>query len=350
MSLVPALHAALEKVIDPVSGQPIAQAGLLTYLAEEAGSVGVLLTITPETKEVRAPLREAVEAALSQVEGVREVRAVMTAHNPVPITNSKAHGGAARERAQWNQTPLPHVKRIIAVASGKGGVGKSTTTVNLAHALTNAGKRVGILDADIYGPSIPRMLGLMQQAQPEIVGGLMQPPTAHGIASMSMQYITGETAAILRGPMISKSLQQLLRMSAWGTEKNPLDILLVDLPPGTGDIHLSMAQQVPLSGAIIITTPQEVAVMDAQKSLSMFVKVGVPVLGVVENMSGFVDSTGVMQRIFGEGGGKALAERNHVPLLAEIPLNPLLREAADNGRIAATDAYAALALKLVNGE
>ncbi len=343
MSLVPALHAALEKVIDPVTRQPIAQAGLLTHLAEEAGSVGVLLTITPETKEARIGLREAVEVALKQVAGVHDVRAVLTAHNPAPITDSKAHGGAPRERAQWNQTPLPHVKRIISVASGKGGVGKSTTTVNLAHALTRAGKRVGILDADIYGPSIPRMLGLMHAQQPQIIDGLMQPPAAHGMVSMSMQYVTGETAAILRGPMISKSLQQLLRMTAWGSAEKPLDFLLVDLPPGTGDIHLSMAQQVPLNGAIIVTTPQEVAVMDAQKSLTMFVRVGVPVLGVVENMSGFVDSAGVMQRIFGEGGGKALADRNHVPLLAEIPLEATLREVADSGRIAATDAYEALA-------
>jgi len=230
-----------------------------------------------------------------------------------------------------NTAPLPHVRRVIAIASGKGGVGKSTVTVQLALMCSAIGLRVGILDADIYGPSIPRMLGLMQQRQPEITDGLMQPPTGHGIRAMSMGFITGDAAAILRGPMITKTLQQLLRMTAWGTEAVPLDLLLVDMPPGTGDVHLSMVAQVPLDGAVIVTTPQEVAVMDARKCLQMFMKLQVPIRGIVENMSGFTDSAGVRHALFGEGGGTRLAEAAQVPLLGSIPFEPALGSAADAG-------------------
>ena len=227
--------------------------------------------------------------------------------------------------------PLPHVKKILAIASGKGGVGKSTLTVQLALMLSAIGLKVGVLDADIYGPSLPRMLGLTDRRQPEIVAGLMQPPSAHGIVAMSMGFITGDAAAILRGPMITKTLQQLLRMTAWGTAESPLDMLLVDMPPGTGDIHLSMVQQVPLNGAVIITTPQEVSVIDARKCLQMFLKLRVPVRGVIENMSAFTDSAGVTHALFGEGGGAQLAEMAGVPLLGQVPFDPALGRAADKG-------------------
>lgn len=226
----------------------------------------------------------------------------------------------AKRPAQWDKTQLPHVRKIIAVASGKGGVGKSTTTVNLALASRAAGKRVGILDADIYGPSIPRMLGLW--GKPELIENQMKPLVAHGIKAMSVGFIMGEQAAVLRGPMISKTLTQMLRLTRWGTESEPLDALFIDMPPGTGDVHLSMAQQVPLSGAIIVTTPQEVALMDAKKCAIMFQKVNVPLLGVIENMSG---------AIFGSGGGARLAESLGVPLLGTVAMEAAICQAADCG-------------------
>ena len=256
-----------------------------------------------------------------------------------------------RRAAVWNREKLPHVGRVIAVASGKGGVGKSTVTVSLAHALTAQGKRVGILDADIYGPSIPRMLGLDTRLQPEIKEGMMLPPTNHGIKANSMGLIVGENAAIMRGPMITKSLAQLARMTRWGTDDAPLDLLLVDLPPGTGDVHLSMVQQVPLDGALIVTTPQEVAVIDADKAAQMFVKVGVPILGIVENMSAFIDPQGTPHALFGEGGGARLAEKFAVPHLGSLPLDPTLGAACDAGSTyngPAAAAFAAIAQRVAS--
>ena len=233
--------------------------------------------------------------------------------------------------AIYRTDPLPHVNHVVAIASGKGGVGKSTLTVNLALMLHAMGLRVGVLDADIYGPSIPRMLGMSEQRQPEMHDGLMQPPEAMGLKTMSMGYITGEAAAILRAPMITKALQQMLRMSAWGTEEAPLDMLLVDMPPGTGDVHLSMIQQVPVNGAVVITTPQEVATLDARKAVQMFQKLKVPLLGIVENMSAYTDAAGNVVALFGEGGGAALAEQASTELLGQLPLDPALRECADAG-------------------
>lgn len=231
-----------------------------------------------------------------------------------------------------NHTPIPQVRKVIAVASGKGGVGKSTVTVNLAHALTAAGKRVGILDADIYGPSIPRMLGLETYLKPEVVDGQMVPPVAHGIRAMSMALVTGDAAAVLRAPMVTKALVQFLRLTRWGTAAAPLDMLLVDMPPGTGDITLSLAQNAKLDGALIVTTPQQVAVIDAEKCAEAFQKLQVPLLGVVENMSGFVDASGVSHALFGSGGGAQLAARFGAPLLASIPLDPAMNLCADQGR------------------
>lgn len=233
--------------------------------------------------------------------------------------------------ANINHAPIPHVGRIIAVASGKGGVGKSTVTVNLAHALTAQGLRVGILDADIYGPSIPRMLGLDTYLKPEIADNLMVPPIAHGIRAMSMALITGDKAAVLRAPMITKALVQFLRLTRWGTEREPCDILLVDLPPGTGDITLSLAQNAPLCGLILVTTPQDVAVIDADKCASAFHKLHVPLLGVVENMSYFTDPSGTNHHLFGEGGGVKLAKKYNSALLAQLPLDPAMGDCADKG-------------------
>ena len=237
---------------------------------------------------------------------------------------------AARKPAQWNRAKLDHVKCVIAVASGKGGVGKSSTTVNLALALAEAGVEVGILDADIYGPSVPKMLGIKTHLQPSVLNGKLVPPRQRGIYLMSMALITGNRPALLRGPMITKTLQQLLRGTLWGKDK-PLDILLVDMPPGTGDVHLSMAQQVPLDGALVVTTPQEVATADAEKATEMFIRLGVPIIGVIENMSYFTDPEGRRHHLFGEGGGAALAARHKIDFLGELPLDPLIGECADRG-------------------
>ena len=229
-----------------------------------------------------------------------------------------------------NHAPLPYVHTILAIASGKGGVGKSTVTVNLAHALTAAGKRVGILDADIYGPSIPRMLGLDTFVKPEIADGLMIPPTAHGIRAMSMALLTGDEAAVLRAPMITKALGQFLRFVRWGEASAPLDYLLIDLPPGTGDVTLSLAQNAPLAGVVLVTTPQDVAVIDADKCARAFTKLQVPILGVVENMSYF-ETAGVRHPLFGQGGGAKLAKKYYTKLIGSLPLDPALGQCGDAG-------------------
>lgn len=253
----------------------------------------------------------------------------------------------ARRAPSINHTPLAGVAQVVAVASGKGGVGKSTVTVNLAHAFTAMGKRVGILDADIYGPSIPRMLGLETYLKPEIVDGQMVPPMAHGIRAMSMALITGDEAAVLRAPMITKALVQFLRLTAWGSAAQPLDILLVDLPPGTGDVTLSLAQNVALAGVVLVTTPQEVAVMDADKCASAFSKLQVPILGVVENMAYFMDPAGQAHALFGSGGGARLAEKYGVALLGQIPLDPALGISGDAGtRYESDAAFRAIATQL----
>ena len=306
--------------------------GMISGVVVRDSKVGFVITIDPDDKKSKAYLREACEREISRLEGVVSVTAVLTAQSHTPIPPKPESGYAQpRERAQWNLTPIDHVRSVIAVASGKGGVGKSTTAVNLALALQAHGKHVGLLDADIYGPSLPRMMGLASQ-QPEIVEGKMIPPQSHGIACMSMGFITGDEAAILRGPMISKTLHQLLRFTRWGTIDTPLDTLIVDMPPGTGDIHLSMAQQVPLTGAVIVTTPQEVAVIDARKCIKMFQKLDIRVLGVVENMSYFMDAAGTRIALFGEDGGKRLADEMRIPFLGEVPIDAAIVAASDTGQ------------------
>ncbi|MDG1288017.1 MAG: Mrp/NBP35 family ATP-binding protein [Rickettsiales bacterium] len=230
---------------------------------------------------------------------------------------------------QINHLPLNGVERVIAIASGKGGVGKSTTTVMLAHALAAQGQSISILDADIYGPSVPRMLNLA--GQPELEEGLMIPPANYGIGCNSMGFLLPEeTAAVWRGPMVTKALAKLARGTRW-TAQGEQTKLLVDFPPGTGDVQLSMAQQVPMDGVVIVTTPQDVAVADARKAADMFQKVNIPILGVVENMSWFEDAQGNHHALFGEGGGAKLAEAIDVPLLAQIPQIPALVTAMDRG-------------------
>jgi len=293
----------------------------------------------------------------------------------------------------YNKQPLPGVARIIAIGSGKGGVGKSSVTVLLAHALTAHGQRVAICDADIYGPSIPRMLGLPLE-QPAITGDKMIPPQRHGIAANSMALLTGDSAAILRGPMVSKSLHQLLRSTDWAysdttdippaslaSHNNPsprrgedgrgaaigtalsaptdnkaatptplaaptptlplqgreLNFLLIDLPPGTGDVQLSLVQSLKIDGAIIVTTPQDISVIDARKAASMFRRTDTPLLGIIENMSGFTDPSGTTHALFGSGGGQTLADDFHIPLLAQLTFEPTIGIAMDKGQAPPVD-------------
>jgi ATP-binding protein involved in chromosome partitioning len=227
---------------------------------------------------------------------------------------------------------LPHVHHIIAVASGKGGVGKSTTAVNLAVALGLQGLQVGLLDADIYGPSQPRMLGV-KDAQPDSDGQTIQPVINHGVRLMSMGFLVDEaTPTVWRGPMVQSAITQMLKQVAWGTEKTPLDVLVVDMPPGTGDTQLSLTQQVALSGAVIVSTPQDIALLDARKGLEMFKKVNVPILGLVENMSVFCcPQCGTASPIFGAHGTRNLASSLGYDLLAEVPLEMPVRELTDSG-------------------
>ena len=325
------VREALRQVIDTETGKNVVDSGMISGLAVRDGKASFLITIALSDKDKKAYLREACETAVRKLPGISRVSAVLTAQS-----EPKPDSAAAKKPATWNITPLDHVKKIIAVASGKGGVGKSTAAVNLAAGFRALGKRAGVLDADIYGPSIPHMLGL--KGQPEIKDGKMLPLESHGIACMSIGFITGDQAAILRGPMISKALQQLLRATRWGTREEPLDVLIVDMPPGTGDIHLSMAQQVPLAGAVIVTTPQAVARLDAKKCAVMFQKVQVPLLGVIENMSG---------ELFGSGGGKALAEEVGAPFLGSVPAEAAIREAGDAGIPCLNPVFSEIARRLL---
>jgi ATP-binding protein involved in chromosome partitioning len=233
---------------------------------------------------------------------------------------------------QPNLAPLPQIRNIIAVGSGKGGVGKSTTAVNLALALADTGLRVGILDADIYGPSLPTMLGL--QGRPDSPDGKsIQPMRAHGVEAMSIGFLVeADTPMIWRGPMATSALTQLLNDTRWGGEGGALDLLIVDLPPGTGDIQLTLAQKIPVAGAVVVTTPQDVATLDARKALRMFEKVQVPVLGLIENMAVHVCANcGHAEHVFGAGGGERMAAQYAVPLLGSLPLELAIREQGDAG-------------------
>jgi len=306
----------LKNVIDPNHGLDLVAAKSVKSIAIEGSNVAVKLELGYPAKSYVTELQAAVEQQLKTLPGVGTVNVDVT----VKIL---AHA------VQQTLKPHSQVKNIIAVASGKGGVGKSTTAVNLALALTAEGANVGILDADIYGPSIPTMLGLSGYPVSHD-NKTMQPKISFGIQTMSIGYLVDAGQAMIwRGPMATNALQQLLRDTAW----DHLDYLIVDLPPGTGDIQLTLAQQIPVSGAIIVTTPQDIALIDAQRGLGMFEKVNVPVLGVVENMSVHICSEcGHAEAIFGEGGGALMAETNHVDFLGALPLDIHIRQFADSGR------------------
>ena len=301
----------------------IIDAQRISGITVKEGQVGFILRLAPHEANHSAALEAACERELRKLPEVNEVTIVTTA-------DAAATRQGPMKKSEWNMKPLPGVKRIIAVASGKGGVGKSTTAVNLARALAAQGKRVGILDADIYGPSLPRMLGV--SAKPAQHEGKLVPVDVAGMQCLSMGLLVEETSALVwRGPQVTRALFQMLRGAAWGSANEKLDVLVIDTPPGTGDVHLSLAQQVPLNGALVVTTPQQVAVADARKAVDLFRRLYIPLLGLVENMSGFRDGSGTVHHVFGEGGGKALAEECHVPLLATIPLDMALGRASDEG-------------------
>ena len=309
------LTEALSRIPDPHTGADLGAAGAVKGIGIDGDRVAVDIVLGYPAAGWHEALAAQVRAAALAVPGVAkatvEVRSRVAAH-----------------RVQKDLTPLPEVRNIIAIASGKGGVGKSTTAVNLALALQAEGASVGVLDADIYGPSIPKMLGI--SGRPDSPDGKsIEPKHGHGLQAMSIGLLVAEdTAMIWRGPMVTQALQQLLGETRWKS----LDYLIIDLPPGTGDIQLTLAQRVPVSGAIIVTPPQDIALLDAKKALQMFNKVEVPVLGIVENMAVHVCSKcGHAEHVFGEGGGERMAAQYGVPLLGSLPLDIRIREDADGG-------------------
>jgi ATP-binding protein involved in chromosome partitioning len=311
----------LAQVIDPASGKDVVAAGLIQGLTVRDGNVGFAIEVPAARGPQSEPLRKAAEDAVAKLPGVFSVTAVLTAHNEPPQAR-RAHAHAPQPSGG-----IPGVAAIIAVASGKGGVGKSTVAVNLALGLSRLGLKVGLLDADIYGPSVPRLLDIRHK--PESDGKKLKPIEKLGIKAMSIGFMVREDEAMIwRGPMVQSALTQMMNDVLWA----PLDVLVIDMPPGTGDAQLTIAQRVPLKGAVIVSTPQDIALIDARKGIAMFNKTHVPVLGVVENMSTFVcENCGHETHIFGHGGAKAEAEKMGVPFLGEIPLMPIVRQTSDAG-------------------
>ncbi len=352
---------ALELVKLPASGQSLAASGRVSDILIDGGKVIFAIGIDATESGAMEPVRKAAESAVGGIPGVTQVLVGLTADKAPGRAPSQA--AEARRQAHGQPGPggpvpkaagIPGVKQIIAVASGKGGVGKSTTTANLAVGLATLGLKVGVLDADIYGPSVPKIFGIT--GKPRLVSGrTLAPMEAYGLKIMSIGFlIDEETPMIWRGPMVISAITQMLREVAWGE----LDVLVVDMPPGTGDAQLTMAQQTPLAGAVIVSTPQDLALLDARRGVAMFKKVEVPILGIVENMSYFIcPECGHRSDIFAHGGARHEAERLHVPFLGEIPLAMPIRETSDGGRpIVASDpdsahakAYVALARQVKAG-
>jgi ATP-binding protein involved in chromosome partitioning len=315
------IESAIKQYIDPYLEKDLVTAGAIKDIAIDGGNVKLKVVLGYPAYGYMDTMAEHLKSKIGAVEGVSSVETDISWQ----IVSHSVQGG---------MNPLEGIKNVIAVASGKGGVGKSTTAVNLALALQKEGARVGVLDADIYGPSIPRMLGI--HGKPESTDGKsLEPMGGHGLQAMSIGFmIEEETPMIWRGPMVTQALEQLLRDTRWKS----LDYLVIDLPPGTGDVQLTLAQKVPVSGAVIVTTPQDIALLDARKGLKMFEKVEVPVLGVVENMSIHICSNcGHAEHIFGQGGGEKMCEMHNVDFLGALPLDINIRINADDGHPSVAD-------------
>ncbi len=310
------VRSALAQVVDPNTGKDLVSGKSARNIRVDGDSVSVDIELGYPARSQIEPIRRAVIAAIRALPGVGNVSANV-------VQRIIAHA------VQRGVKLLPNVKNVIAVASGKGGVGKSTTAANLALALSAEGANVGVLDADIYGPSQPMMLGIT--GRPESLDGkTLEPMQGHGVQANSIGFlIDNDTPMVWRGPMVTQALEQLLRDTNW----RDLDYLVIDLPPGTGDIHLTLSQKIPVTGAVIVTTPQDIALLDARKGLKMFEKVGVPILGIVENMAIHVCSNcGHAEHIFGQGGGEKMAAEYGVDYLGGLPLDIRIREQADSGK------------------
>lgn len=341
------------KVLKLQDGRDVVEADYVRALNIDGGAVRFVLEVPAELGPSMDPVRQAAEQIVSRMDGVDSASVLLTAHGPAPKAPeppSLKIGG--HPKPSVDQAPVVGVDRILAIASGKGGVGKSTVSSNLAVALAKQGRRVGLLDADIYGPSQPRMMGVSKRpSSPD--GKTIIPLKAHGVTMMSIGLMLEEDQAVVwRGPMLMGALQQMLGQVEWGE----LDVLIVDLPPGTGDVQLTLAQKSKVTGAIVVSTPQDVALLDARKALNMFEKTKTPVLGMIENMSTYVcPKCGHEAHLFGHGGAKDEADRLGLPFLGAIPLELDIRLAGDSGTpIAATDspiaeAYADIARRLVGG-
>ena len=327
---------------------------MIQGLVVKDGHVGFVLEVAPDRAAASEGLRKICEAMALGVKGVKSVTALLTAHDDHPHHHDHDHKHdhnhghshapkpAVAKQPPQPQAGIPGVAAIIAVASGKGGVGKSTVAVNLALSLSRLGLKTGLLDADIYGPSLPRLMGITEK--PESDGKKLKPIEKHGLKTMSIGFLVEEDQAMIwRGPMVQSALTQMLSDVEWA----PLDVLVLDMPPGTGDAQLTIAQRVPLKGAVIVSTPQDIALIDVKKGITMFQKTHVPILGVVENMSMFVCSgCGAQHDIFGHGGARLTAEKLGAPFLGEIPLVPRIRETSDAGTpisVSAPDSAEAMA-------
>lgn len=328
---------ALDSVRDEQGDMPVSR--MISGVQIEGAEVVFMIEVDPARGPMLEDLRQRAENAVAKLPNVDKVTAILTAEKP-----------AAPDPHGMSKNPplnLP-IKNIVAVASGKGGVGKSMVAYNLAYALSQSGQSVGLMDADIYGPSVPTLAGLPNTKPEYDESGKIVPHTAQGMKVMSMGFLVDQSDAMIwRGPMVQTAVYQMLRDVVWGTEDEPLDVLVIDMPPGTGDAQLTLAQKVPVSGAVIVSTPQDLALLDAKRAVSMFRKVNVPVLGMIENMSTHICSNcGHEEHIFGHGGARVEAEALGIPFLGEIPLNSDIRKRADEGKAAAQDIFEGIARTL----